>query len=229
MISKVNFVELQYADARISFFDFIETKTNSITKQWHKHIYYELHFSFDRVIEYKFKDGTLVLNPGEMLIIPPLVSHESIEYNPTLKNFTVISLDIKKSQGDIGFYKAFTDGLERNALKPIKFSNLNKETLLLFNNKKLYETLLGICELKMAMSQVIYAISKKILKDKELKSDDKKMRILIDNLILSPDITLGEIANATNYSKRHLSRLIKEQYGTTFSEIRKNLRREIEK
>ena len=118
MVKQVNFVELEYADAKVTFFDFEVNKNNSVSQQWHKHIYYELHFSFDRTIEYKFEEYTLTLNPGEMLIIPPLVSHESVNYDTALKNFTVISLEVKKTQGDIGFYEAFTEGLKANALKP---------------------------------------------------------------------------------------------------------------
>jgi AraC-like DNA-binding protein/mannose-6-phosphate isomerase-like protein (cupin superfamily) len=223
----VYFVDLEYNDARIRFFDFEKTNTHSFEdpyKQWHTHIYYELHFSFENTVTIKFKDRELTVNPGELLIIPPSVMHESIIYDSSSKDYKVLSIEIEKTEKGEDFYNAFINALNTYALKPIKIHDINKQAVFSFGNKKLYDSLFGICQLKMYASEVICALFKNTLKDKPVTDDYNKVKIIIDYMLSYPQVTLGEIAEATNYSQRQISRIIKEQYGTTFSEIRQRIK-----
>ena len=62
-----------------------------------------------------------------------------------------------------------------------------------------------------------------IIKEYIAVNSKTEIPVLLDNLINRPNITLDEIAAATHYSKRHISRLIKQQYGVSFSVLRKNI------
>lgn len=223
MDKNVYFVDIEYEDAKVSFFDFKESEKES-GRHWHKHIFYELHFSFEETLTYKFTDFTLTLNPGELLIIPPSVMHESVIYEMNSSKFKVLSVEIERTGSGKVFYDALTNGLGILALKPVKLSGISPESVLSFGKKELYESVLGICELKMYATRIVYALLKKTSRDKAVKSNRDTAGILIDNMIFSPEYSLDEIAEITNYSKRHVSRLIKEQYGATFSQIRKGMK-----
>ena len=51
---------------------------------------------------------------------------------------------------------------------------------------------------------------------------DSEVAVLLENMVNRPDITLEQIAAATNYSTRHTARLIKKIYGASLSEIRRS-------
>ena len=159
-----------------------------------------------------------------MLIIPPSVLHESITYTPNCKNYKVLSLEIEKRTSGEKFYDTFINGLNDNALKPIKISGINKDTVFSFDNKELFDSVIGNCQLKMCASQVIYELFKKTIKDKPIKPDYNKAKIIIDYMISLPNVSLNDIAEATSYSNRQVARLIKEQYGVNFSEIRQRIK-----
>lgn len=220
MDRNIYFADMEYGDANVSFLHFGEAHEKGASL-WHKHIFYELHFSFDKIVNYRFKNCSLELNPGEFLIIAPSVLHESVDYDSNSDRFAVISLEIARTGKDGVFYNSFINALDSVALKPIKISGIKKDVVLSFRRKELYESVLGICELKMNAAQILYMLIKKTFKDRNVKPDCDKSKIIIDNMISNPHITLGDMAVATNYSRRHLSRIIKEQYGETFSQIKK--------
>lgn len=222
MDRNVYFVDMEYGDANVSFLHFCEGSGEHFS-QWHKHIFYELHFSFDKTVNYKFKEQKLELKPGEFLIIAPSVLHESIDYDAKSDKFMVISLEITRSDKEGVFYDSFINALDSAAMNPIKLSGIKKDTVLSFRRKELYDSVLGICELKMNAANILYTLIKKTLKDRSVNPDCDKAKIIIDNMIFTPHLSLGDIAEATNYSKRHISRIIKEQYGETFSQIQKRI------
>ena len=49
----------------------------------------------------------------------------------------------------------------------------------------------------------------------------RDMEVLIDVLVNRPDMTVQKIAAATNYSQRQISRIIKQRYGMTLTEFKK--------
>ena len=220
----VYFVDVEYNDAKISFYNFKSTSDVSF-EMWHTHIFYELHFSFENTVNFKFKEQTITLNPGELLIIPPSVLHESVDIVSTAKNYKVLSLEVENTNKGEDFYKAFINGLNNYALKPIKIQDINKDAVFSLSNKDLYSSVLGVCELKTYASQIVFALFKKIVKDKKVKPDYNKTKIIIDYMISLPNVSLNDIAEATSYSNRQVARLIKEQYGVNFSEIRQRIKR----
>lgn len=224
-MQEIRFVDLSFGDAKVTFYNFFKTSPSAWNPQWHNHIYYELHFSFGATVNYKFSDRDITLNPGEMVIIPPTVEHESVTASYRKKDFLVISLDIEKIAISGDFYDGFISSFKESAVKPIKIPENLKEDLLVLDNSEFYKTAHGVCKLKTAAAQVIYALIKKIMPDKAVKTDSANQRILIDTLIFTQDATLDTIAADTNYSRRHLSRIMKEQYGMTFSQIRRKMQK----
>lgn len=222
-MSEINFVDLYFGNAKITFFKFNTKDAPDWSPVWHNHIFYELHFSFTAIIKYKFSDREITLSPGEMLIIPPATEHESVTVKYPKKDFFVLSLNIQRLNTGEDFYQSFITALKKNSIKTIKIPENLKESLFTLDNLSLYDTMLGICQLKNAASQVALGLFGKILCDKRIKNESKNQKVLIDLMINYKEVTLDDIAKATNYSKRQIGRIIKEQYGITFTQIRKTM------
>jgi len=218
----VNHIRLNYGDAEISLFNIGVTETDSEQPIWHNHCYYELHFLTQGAYTCSLEDRQIHVGANELLILPPQVYHWSQKDIPTQAGHYVISLSLEKSQGQESLYAIFEQALLDAALSPVSFSGISREQLDLFSNQQLYQTVLGMCCLKNAGAQFLYRLFQRLLPmDSMLTRSDTDTDILIDNLVHRPDITLDEIAEAANYSKRHVSRLIRQRYGCTLSQLRK--------
>ena len=225
MRKKLNFVELDYGDARITFFDFTRIPPEQRVRQWHRHIFYELHFPHTGPVECRFSDRTVTIHPGEVVIIPPGTLHQSITVDWDTDAITVLSLELRREeQGSRPFFDAFIAALDGASLTAVKVPELKADLLKVFSREPLYDSVLGMCRLKMCASQVIDGLMGRILCDKPLQKDESRVRLMVDNLMLFPNMTLAEIAAETNYSERQVSRLIKQQYGVNFSQLRSRLR-----
>ena len=224
MHKKLNFVELDYGDAKITFFDFTRIPPEQRIRQWHRHIFYELHFPHNGPVECRFSDRTVTIYPGEAIIIPPGILHQSIAVDCDVDEITVLSLELRRERGGRPFFDAFVSALDGASLTAVKVPELKADLLQVFGREALYGSVLGMCRLKMCASQVIDSLMGRILHDKPLKNDESRVRLMVDNLVLFPDMTLAEIAAETNYSERQVSRLIKQQYGVNFSQLRSRLR-----
>ena len=211
-------ISLQYGDAEISFYNIkIHHKHDNIKINWHSHRYFELHFLHKGQYTYNFEQGDVVLSEGEMLIIPPDCPHFPVV---DLKddNLCVVSLSVEQKEDEQRFYEALTKALRGAALKPIKFS-ANEITV--FEYTELYRSVLGVLKLKQVAAEFTNRLFGRLLSNNPTISSGKASAVLIDTLVNTEGTTLDEIAKATNYSKRHVTRLIKKTYGMTFSELKR--------
>lgn len=220
----VGSVTLQYGDAEISFFCVNIQGQEDIARIWHRHSYYELHFATDHVPAYQFRDRSIALQPGELLIVPPDIPHSSRESSElTARRLTVVSMDIRRIDSKERFYDIFVSLLEQNTMTPLAFPDFSKAELDLFRQNALYSSFLGVCRLKSVAADLVCRLFSYLGKGSHVTVDGQREQesfVLIDNLINHPTITLADIAAATNYSKRHISRLIKQHYGMSLSAFR---------
>jgi len=221
--NKVNSISVEYDDTKIIFFQ-INLQAEVVDRMlWHNHRYYEIHFCQKDSLEYTFSDQTVRLNPGELLIIPPDTFHNSITAADK-QNIHTLSFAVTAIKNNKRFYKAFTSALNTNALVPLRFPCGSQVEWEAYNQEDLYDSLLGICKLKSEATKFIYLLFNCILKEYISADSKTEIMVLLDNLINRPNMTLDDIAVATHYSKRHISRLIKQQYGVSLSVLRKNIR-----
>ena len=218
-------VSIDYSDAKISFFKIYINKSSGDSSNpiWHRHNYYELHFSKGDVARYTFEDEVVELHAGEMMIISPGRAHKTLDIISGTKKPEVISMTITRSGEGDSFFEFFISALERANGKRFKIPNLSKELLSDFNRGELYENYLGICKLKASASELIYHLFSILATDKNafLPRKGNNIFIMLDSLVNYPDITLEEMSEITNYSKRHISRLIVRYYGMSLTELRK--------
>ena len=215
----VEHIILNYNDLDITFFKVnIDTEKHQ-TENMHRHNYYEVHFSHNEYFTYEFCNKTITLSPKQIIIIPPQTLHKtnySKSVIPTVVSFVITSSENTKN------YKHISESLDNISLKAIDFTSLSNEQLLFLGNSQLYRTFLGNCKLKEIASSFVYEILSLALKNNDFVVDKNfDIMLLIDNLINYPNVTVKEIAKITNYSERQISRLIKQNYKMTLSEIKR--------
>lgn len=215
-------ITLDYGNANISFFNIHIEGEKQVSSDVHKHIYYELHFSFDLTLSCSVNGKTLEIPKNSLFIIPPGTDHTSIyPAKDVEKKHIVLALSIKKTQKGGDFYSSLISALNKKALTPISFNEISKNELLLFEDRELYHSLLGVCRLKAVASELIFKTLTALLSKENCEVEgEKDIYVLIDNMIQYRDFTLDEIARETNYSKRHISRIIKNRYGMSLSKLR---------
>ena len=221
MESLIEHFTLNYSSIELSFFCVNLDREGEHAPILHRHDYYEIHFSGGGHYEYQFGDKTVSLPPNHIIVIPPDVLHYSVDL---LKKPmpTVVSFSMSEKCQDKKLYSSLVLALESISLKGVPFSSTTADELILLHKPQVYNSFLGVCKLKAIASDFIYKLFSIALKGKDFTvSDDKNALLLIDNLINIPNVSIKDIASATNYSERHISRLIKSHYGLTLSQIKK--------
>lgn len=222
MKRSVKTISLEYGDARITFYEIDLKTTKSNIPYLHSHCYYELHFLTGDTFFCNLKDNEIKLSRNEFIIIPPNLLHSTSKGLSAKEKQFVISMSVDKIKDSKNFYDAFISALEQHALKPLSFPAHLENILSIFIQKNHYDDVLGFLQLKSAAADFVSWLFGRLLTEKiPLNVDSENIMILIDNMINRPNITLEEIARATNYSKRHVSRLIEKRYGCTISVLRR--------
>ncbi|MBO5746474.1 MAG: AraC family ligand binding domain-containing protein [Clostridia bacterium] len=218
MESDAKKISLQYGDALLSFYNIKTAHKGEGKMLWHSHRYYELHILKVGGIKYRFRDGEIDLKSGEMLIIPPNVDHFS-HINRDSCEFVVVSMSLEYVDSDQKFYSVFENALNSHALKPVDFKLSDVYVL---EMSELYQSVLGVLRLKHTAAAFIDRLMSSLLSNNNPQiASGKASAVLIDTLVNIDGVTIDDIAAATNYSKRHITRLIKKTYGKTLSEIRR--------
>ncbi len=211
-------ISLEYGDAKISFYNIKVASALGAKMRWHRHRYYEIHFWSKGSETYRFPDSEVAVNEGQLLIIPPDMDHKPIsDYNKGC--LTVVSMSIDHINGEQSFYTALIKALNKNVCKAMDFSFDDIKT---FEYTELYRSVLGVLKLKQVAAGFVNRLFSVLLSNNNPAiASGKASAVLIDNLVNRNGTTLEEIAAATNYSKRHVTRLIKKTYGMSLSELRR--------
>ncbi len=212
-------VSLQYGNAEISFYNIkITPKNYSGTMLWHSHRYFELHFVESGSVCYRFSDRGVTVSEGEMIIIPPETDHYSV-IDTSNSSMTVVSMSVEEINGNQRFYSTFIQALNTHSMRAIRFQYADLKT---FDYTELYRSVLGVLKLKQVASEFTHRLFTLLLSNNNPSiASGKASAVLIDTLVNIDGTTLDEIAEATNYSKRHITRLIKKTYGMTLSQIKR--------
>jgi len=223
MKTNVSSLPLYFGDAEITFFN-VNIDTNEQSDSlWHRHSYYEIHVCREGCVEYTFENERTVLRAGEVLIIAPDTPHFSVDREKySEKALCVISFGVTKARGGKKLFDIFTGALDNYKCKPIRISKIAKLELELFYDPSRYHTVKGVCRLNAVAAQFLSLLFESIIDDTHNAVYGKRdTAVLIDNMINLPSVTLDDIAKATSYSKRHVSRLIREKYGCSLGQLRK--------
>lgn len=232
-MSSIRTVSIDYGDTRFSIYLIslpgkYQTPDTATTHVMHSHFYYELHYASRGQCLYRFSDREVLLQEGQMLLIPPGQHHLSVGKDSESYIPQVLSLSISATENPGRFYPAFLSMLNAAAMKPITGPLAVAGYINILQQRPLYDCVPGICRLKAAaacfLSDLFHLLSPYATETATSAEPpcDAEVAVLLENMVNRPDITLEQIAEAINYSTRHTARLIKNIYGASLSEIRRS-------
>ena len=205
----------------------------SKNKIFHSHSSYECHIitsgktslTVQRSADGERSISEYVLKYRDLFIIPPQVGHFSFVKSAECSE-RVVSFTLKKTKGENGFFKYFSEILEKASLCPIPASTKLYEAIVNFCAHSENDKMSRFLVKKTLAYNLISALFEHIdhnpatsSSEKAGKSFDSK-KITIEYLVNDNSTSLGNIAKTLGYTTRHTARLIKDIYGRSLTEIR---------
>lgn len=228
---KVKSIPMQYGDAQIKCHK-IYTESHPgdndvIENTFHSHKYYECHFIENGCVSLRTGDDSIKIPQGEIIIIPPDFGHFAISPDGSFVSY-VFEFSLECVDGENkGIYTFLKEMLDGVAVTPVKISPKLITMIKEFRDISLGDTIPEYC---MAVAQVAVILSH-LFNEISIYSGDTKLDLesvdlkpLIDTYINIPDATMEDIAKATSYSSRQISRIIRNLYGMSLSELRNQRR-----
>lgn len=218
---KIEYVDLNFPGCLVQLSKFLTSNMsdNESPCLFHKHSYYEFHFSPYACYDIVTQEKTYTLGTGTLFIIPPHLSHYS---TCTYADKSIIlNVDLKILEGDSVFYDYFKKSIDSGSLKQIKISDDIKKCFYSFNNISNNDTIKNHCILKASALNILTSL---LTDDGSITHKGKKEQIdiLLENYVNSPMYSLSQIAENLNYSQRQTARLIHEKYNMSLGDIRKS-------
>ncbi len=223
MSSAVRSISLSCGDAQFSFWS-VTIPPSSVEEDvpiQHGHAFYEIHMVKNGPLTYHLSDTVLSVKSGEALLIPPHTLHGTCA---DIDDRVPVAFSLKKAESGDRYYDVFKAALDAYALRPFPLTDHQNGEVLM--RKELYGSFAGKLRLQEAAASFLCHLFTRLASDCTVSADaDRDALLIIDEYIYRQHCTLDEIAAATNYSKRHISRLIKQQYGTSLSKLRRQNRK----
>lgn len=226
MNSAVRSVTLTYGDAQFSFWNvFIPPSSNEMdVPVQHGHAFYEIHMAKNGPLTYHLSDTVVSVRAGDSLLISPHTLHGTCA---DVADRVPVAFSLKKTESGERYYDTFKAALDTHTLRPFPFADYKNGEIL--TKSDLYRSFAGKLQLQAAAASFLHHLFSLLASDATVSADaDRDVLLIIDEYIYRPHCTLDEIAAATNYSKRHISRIIKLHYGTSLSKLRKQNHKELE-
>jgi AraC-like DNA-binding protein/mannose-6-phosphate isomerase-like protein (cupin superfamily) len=193
----------------------------------HDHSYNEIFVCRDDIIEIKTENNPVVLNAGDLAVIPPTLHHRIDRFNEKKINFCAIGFTFTEKSVKYGFdlYSLF----HRVFHKPSVIVIRNASSL----SDKLYKVSEDIasgkkCTPMLDLSSILSEIAEKdsikaesrdelISPSPEIERLSKLEHIINTKYMLQ--LTPKSIADELFISERHLSRIVNKRYNSTIKEV----------
>jgi len=221
-------------DAALKLFRIGQTEPPAKTggkKLLHMHVYYECHLLMTGEANFAIGDRTVHLCERQMLIIPPRQDHQPFDSDSGQRGAAarVFGLTLESTEGEVRCYPYFLAALQLAACTPITLP------------ERLYCRLLAYLDgfdergagLRMQCRQLtdIYPLLYDLFDTingfempqyTEHEKRDADPMVTLDWMINEPSYSLEDIAHMLGYSYRHTARKIKEIYGDSLTNIRRD-------
>lgn len=202
----------------------LSQSSEAVQSAFHHHPYFEFFFCRNGEATVNFENDTVTLNKFDILLVSPKTVHTS--------------LDGKNNTGALNFLFKQNSLKTENGLYKILLKAFSAPYIHMKNCRKFADTLRGLMSNidngnKFMISRFFYQIitdllgeigmltsisPEEMLKDSSI-SRYRKIDYLIRYAHKNEDFSLKFLADSLNLSERQTSRIIKEEFGCTFSEI----------
>ena len=229
MKEQITGIDSNYGDATFRIFHFSLSPIPELLPKHHTHQYYEILFCAGESVHYLLEDGEIRLKKNQYLILPPGVPHMADTEKGAIKAES-IAFSLSEGKGKKGFYRSFEQTLLSHSLRPLHASAELFEALRALNGANWNGTPGSYCRLKYLAPAFLFALfdGLNVFDDGErataMEHDREDTVALLDNLLNNQSLTLRDLSAKINYSERHTARMIRKQYGVSFSELRKRQR-----
>ena len=223
-------MQIEFESEKVSFGDALLTlhkiqKMAEVMKapSYHSHCYYELFLVVQGLLVVTTKEGTEIsVRAGNILIMQPNVFHRT---NVREDGVEVVSLGIEVSKAKAAnrFYSYFLSVLGGSAGVPLSIDKTLFRKCLNFSSAPNRNSIQQLCHRKLETCDILVGLFDHLSKEHVLyrEVDTTSFDIALETMVYSPHISLREMAVGLGYSERQLYRKIKEKYGKSLREIRK--------
>ena len=219
-------------DAALKLFRISRSETTKKTdsgKLIHMHMYYECHLLLHGEYVYSVGDHAVRMKEKQLLIIPPKQEHQPFEKKAGAFE-RVFGLTVEPTDGEIRCYPYFCAALRQAVCKPISLVDglYQQLTTFLDGFDEQNSGLRTQCRQLTDVYPLLYALFDAIngfelpqnAEDGNRNSDPA---VTLDWMVNDPSCSLEDIAHVLGYSYRHTARKIKEIYGDSLVNLRRNI------
>lgn len=227
-IISVEDISVDYGDARFVLYRMdvgSKKEEKDEPPMLHRHSFYEIHIVKKGAYTFWKKNGQVTAGENNILFIKPKYEHYSFLKEGENSISYIISLSVSKIAGEPHIFDMFLQNSEKLNMKPTKIPKLLEERAERFHmaqgtgvRGRLYE--------KLTATELLYSLLDFILpeEEEERKSaknmTDDDIAIMLETLI-DTNSNLSEISEMLGYSRRHMIRIIKKNFGMTYTELLK--------
>ncbi len=223
-------VDVEFGDARfeISVVHGVENDENAEMADYspllHQHIYYEIFLFTEGKGELVTENAREVVREDEILIVKPGIWHHPVKEEGN--HAVVLSVLLSRGEGDAGCYDYFKKTLDNFSMCAVRISDGLRKKFLQFDKIERAEDFRTRCMRKVDGYVFLAALFDDLngFENAEVeilsKRGESETMAMFEAMRNNTDITLKELAKRMNYSTVHVSRLIKQHYGMTLTEIR---------
>lgn len=218
---KLEYEQISFGNALVRLYQIESDMAIAEREQVHSHSYYELHTVLQHSHTYTIGEKTVLVQPGELVIIPPGTAHKAVP--PWEKsNIAVLSVSIRLLPSGEAVFDSLIQRLDVCSAVAIPLSGRLVRLIDAYNvssqkgMKNVFHRKLAACEILVGIFDAVGCGEGSRAGRSQVDFD-----IMLETLVHNSDVPLHEIAQRLGYSQRQVSRIIQKRYGKTFSQLRK--------
>lgn len=212
---------ISFGDAVISMYRIRADSEPAEREFLHRHSYYELHLLLRGEHTFSIGDCVVPVRSGEIVIISPETDHKAVVDESVQR--VVLSLTVKKGSGAESVYAGLIKALTDNLNRAIPLDREQTDLIVAYDRTAAAQGGMAVLRRKLDVCAIVVGLF-----DALGYGDEKKcarqgvdFHIALEAFVEQSNASLKQIADSLGYSQRHIARKIKERYGKSFSQIRR--------
>ena len=215
---------IQYEDAIVTLHKIKSISSEPSSFVMHSHSYFELLLVTNGTYTCHTAHGDITAKKGELIIVAPTLPHRAFcaEHAP---HMAVLGIEVSAPQGKGRFYTYFTSFLQANAGKPLPLGQSFFHKFLHYYLVPARHSLQQLCARKREACDLLSAFWELSQQEESISGEPPTTApdIVLETLVHSKNIPLSEIAARLGYSARQVQRKIRQRYGKSLREIRREI------
>ena len=199
-------------------------------RNYHQHPFYELHFCKEGTISFTVEEKEYTVEAGQAILIAPGHPHFPMSDVKTCQRIVIsfnMTRDMTRAEGDEDFYDFFSSLLALYTCDILPVSDGLREKLLLLESLSGAGNIMERCRYIAAAYGFISCFMEELNCSREdihrKYAPENDLQLMLENMVYDFRYSLPEIAQRLGYSKRHVSRLIRQKYGMSLSALRESI------